>query len=164
MREEFVRQIEFYLAESHRKIVAVWDSLTDDQIWLRPNEQTLAPANQLLHLSGNLRQWVGSALAGLPDKRERDAEFAARSGFEKSEVWQHYASAYALVVKSLQSPCDLGGKVRVQGHDTTVLGVWVHVTEHMSYHTGQLVFFAKQLQGKEFDFYAAWSLNDTADA
>lgn len=157
---EFRRQIGFYLAESRRKIDAVWAGLSEEEIWARPNEQTLAPANQLIHLAGNLRQWVLAALGGAPDARTRDAEFAARGGRAKADVFAEFAEVYDGVLEQLQrdSP-PLAQPVRLQGHDTTALGVWVHVTEHLSYHAGQLVFFGKQLRGREYDLYAGWDLD-----
>ena len=155
---EFRRQINFHLDESARKVEAAWATLSEEEVWQRPNPQTLAPGNQLLHLAGNLRQWVGTHLAGLPAVRARDAEFAARGGLGKAEVYARYAEALAVARRRLAQPLDLLRAVTVQGHATTELGVWVHVTEHLSYHTGQLVFFAKQLRGREFDFYGDWEL------
>ena len=157
---EFRRQIRFHLAESRRKIDAVWANLTEAEVWARTNEQTLAPANQLVHLAGNLRQWVLAALGGAEDVRTRDAEFAARGGRGKAEVFAAFAAVYDGVLAQLASGAPaLDTPVTVQGHATTALGVWVHVTEHLSYHTGQLVFFGKQLRGREYDLYAGWSLN-----
>ena len=160
MTAEFRRQTAFYLAESRRKIDAVWADLSEAEIWSRPNEQTLAPANQLIHLTGNLRQWVLTGLGGAPDVRTRDAEFAARGGRGKEDIYAEFAEVCAAVHAQLASgePA-LTQPLTVQGHTTSALGVWVHVTEHLSYHTGQLVFFAKQLRGREYDLYAGWDLN-----
>ena len=157
---EFRRQTAFYLAESRRKIDAVWADLSEAEAWSRPNEQTLAPANQLIHLTGNLRQWVLSAVGGQPDERSRDAEFAARGGRGKADVYAAFAAVYDAVVEQLAADGPaLTHPLTVQGHATTVLGVWVHVTEHLSYHTGQLVFYGKQLRGREYDLYAGWELD-----
>ncbi len=163
MEEEFRLQISFYLSESFRKIAIIWQSLDEQQLWLRPNEQTLAPANQLLHLTGNMRQWVGAALAGEPNVRKRDAEFSAREGMTKQQIWEDFLAVYTYVKTHLDQPHDLLHMHTVQGHRTTELGIWIHMVEHMSYHTGQLIFFAKHIQNKEFDFYSDWQLNDGAE-
>lgn len=163
LRDEFRRQATWYLDDAAEKVRAVWERLSEAAIWRRPNEQTLAPANQLLHLTGNMRQWVGSALAGLPDVRERDGEFAARSGPSKDELYAAFAEQLAFAKTRLAAADDLLRPVTVQGHRTTELGVWLHQCEHLSYHAGQLVFFAKQLAGREFDFYADWDLNALAE-
>src|SRR5688572_1464565 len=54
--------------------------LPADRLWWRPNEQSNSVGNLLLHLAGNVRQWIVSGLGGAPDTRDRDAEFAATSG------------------------------------------------------------------------------------
>lgn len=147
-----------YLTGDLKKIRVVWAGLTEEQIWHRYNEHTLAPANQLIHLAGNLRQWVLTHLGGQPDVRERDSEFAIRGGRDKADILGDFETAMAQVLNQLDAPVDVGKPLRIQGHDTTPTGVWVHVTEHLSYHTGQLIFHAKSLRDTAYDFYADWDL------
>lgn len=52
------------------------ESLTEEQIWWRPNEASNSTGNLLLHLNGNMRQWIPAPLGGIPNTRDRDAEFA----------------------------------------------------------------------------------------
>ena len=158
MIEEFKRQIRFYLDENEEKIKRVWQDLSEEDIWRRPNEETLAPANQLIHLTGNMRQWVLTSLAGEPAVRTRDAEFAIRGGKTKVEVLTPFLAALASAKTQLAQADDLLRPITVQGHATTELGVWIHMAEHLSYHTGQLIFFAKQLHPKQYDFYGDWEL------
>lgn len=158
MIEEFKRQIKFYLDENETKIKLVWQDLSEDEIWRRPNETTLAPANQLIHLTGNIRQWVLTSLGGQPAVRARDAEFAIRGGKTKVEVLTPFLAVLASAKTQLAQADDLLRPITVQGHATTELGVWIHMTEHLSYHTGQLIFFAKQLHPKQYDFYGDWEL------
>src|SRR5437660_2845283 len=54
------------------------ESLTDEQIWWRPNEASNSIGNLLLHLNGNVRQWILTPLGGIANTRDRDAEFAER--------------------------------------------------------------------------------------
>lgn len=74
-----------------RKIRHCLDQLSEQQIWWRPAPVT-APAaaagkespinsiaNLLLHLDGNVRQWLISGLTGVPDNRDRQSEFDDRS-------------------------------------------------------------------------------------
>ena len=158
MEAEFRRQIAFYLDDSYRKVERVWATLSEEQIWQRPNEQTLAPANQLIHLTGNMRQWVGTHLGGLTAIRMRDTEFAARGGQSKAEILTAFQEVFAFAKTRLAAADDFLTVHTIQGHATTELGVWVHMVEHLSYHVGQLVFFAKQLRGEEFGFYDDWNL------
>src|SRR5689334_16459965 len=66
------------LADALRMIQHCCGQLSDGQIWWRPNESMNSIGNLLLHLTGNLRQWVVSGLGGTADTRNRPAEFAAR--------------------------------------------------------------------------------------
>lgn len=161
MQSEFRKQIKFYLEENERKIELVWAGFSEQEIWMRPNEQTLSPANQLIHLAGNLSQWVLAKLGGSPDHRERDEEFATRGGKTKEEIYGTFTTVLHNVYKQLEQPTDLCREVHVQGHRTSEIGVWIHMVEHLSYHTAQLIFFAKQVKGVEFDFYADWDLSAT---
>src|SRR6266851_6753547 len=60
--------------------------LNQEQVWVRGSENENAVGNLVLHLSGNVRQWIGSGVAGLPDHRQRDAEFDARGGQAPAEL------------------------------------------------------------------------------
>ncbi len=79
------------LAEGMKKIDHCVGQLNDAQIWWRPNpEITDAPmnsiANLMLHLAGNIRQYIVSDLGGTLDNRNRPLEFSDRSGRPKSEI------------------------------------------------------------------------------
>ncbi len=50
--------------------------LNDEQVWHRSQPGLNSIGNLVLHLCGNLRQWVVAGLGGAPDVRNRPAEFA----------------------------------------------------------------------------------------
>src|SRR6185503_20672178 len=84
---EFVEQCIFILEKkSTPKIIKCLDQLTEEQIWMRPNKASNSIGNILLHLCGNITQYVISALGTQPDIRERDLEFSAESGYDKKEL------------------------------------------------------------------------------
>jgi hypothetical protein len=56
------------------------EPLTEEQVWWRPNEQSNSIGNLVLHLNGNVRQWLVDSFEGRDDKRDRPAEFAAQDG------------------------------------------------------------------------------------
>ena len=59
------------LDAAQRLIKHCVNQLTDDQLWWRPSESMNSVANLLLHLCGNLRQWIVSGVGGAADIRER---------------------------------------------------------------------------------------------
>src|SRR5438309_4417399 len=68
------------LRQNMDRISSCLNKLTDDQIWARGTENENAVGNLILHLNGNVRQWIISALGGAPDIRERDKEFDTEGG------------------------------------------------------------------------------------
>ena len=129
--------------------------LTDDQIWARGRESENAVGNLVLHLCGNVRQWIISGVGGQPDHRRRDTEFAARGGASKAELRERlqYTVAEALPVIEKVSAQRLSDRLSIQGYDVTVLGAIYHVVEHFAMHTGQIIFVTKMLTGADLGFY-----------
>jgi hypothetical protein len=58
------------------------ESLTDEQIWWRPNGASNSVGNLLLHLNGNVGQWLVASFNRIEDARNRPAEFDALSSSE----------------------------------------------------------------------------------
>lgn len=130
-------------------------SLSDSQFWWRPNHSSNSIANLLLHLSGNVRQWILSGIAGEPDRRKRQKEFDTRGGMTKEEISAQLRStviAAASVLRSLDSGA-LTARRHIQGNDVTVLEAVYHVVEHFSMHTGQIIYIAKQLADRDLEMY-----------
>jgi uncharacterized damage-inducible protein DinB len=136
--------------------------LTEEQIWARGAETENAAGNLVLHLAGNVRQWIVSAVGGLPDVRRRDEEFAARGGLPASglaALLRETVVQAATVLEALP-PERLSEQIRVQNYDVTVLEAVYHVVEHFSGHTGQIIYLTKLLTGKDLGYYR--HLNRTA--
>src|SRR4051812_21861961 len=60
--------------------------LTEDQIWTRGGENENSIGNLVLHLTGNVRQWIVSTLGNNPIPRDRDSEFNTRRGPPAAEL------------------------------------------------------------------------------
>lgn len=129
--------------------------LTEEDIWWRPNAGSNSAGNLILHLCGNVRQWVMHGLAGRPDVRARDAEFAASGPLPKAELLQQLEATLAEAEAVLQqlAAADLAQPRRIQGFDQTGLSAIFHVVEHFSYHTGQIVYLTKLRTGVDLKFW-----------
>ena len=129
--------------------------LSTDEIWARGHENENAIGNLVLHLNGNVRQWIISGVGGAPDTRARDAEFAARGGVEIPELRERLESTVreAVAVIGKVTPQRMIEHVTVQKYDVTVLEAIYHVVEHFSQHTGQIIFVTKMLTGEDLGFY-----------
>src|SRR5262245_22231263 len=83
----FLRHARFPLLEDYFfKIASAAEAVDDEQVWRRPNESSNSVGNLLLHLSGNVRQWIISGVGGAEDRRDRASEFAARGSVSKAEL------------------------------------------------------------------------------
>ena len=74
------------------KIRLAVDRLTEEQVWVRGSDAENAVGNLMLHLAGNVRQWIVAKIGGKPDVRVRDREFSARGDISKSELMDRLAS------------------------------------------------------------------------
>jgi uncharacterized damage-inducible protein DinB len=131
------------------------DRLSDDQIWLRHSENENSVGNLVLHLCGNVRQWIGHAVAGQPDQRNRDSEFAARGGLPKAALLRKLDEVVDAAVATIRTfpPDRLEEQKSVQNYNVTVFEVIYHVVEHFAQHTAQIIFATKLLTGEDLGYY-----------
>jgi uncharacterized damage-inducible protein DinB len=158
---EFIRHSINRIEENTKKVMKCLDELDEKDIWIYPNESSNSMGNLMLHLCGNIRQYIISSLGGKEDIRERDKEFSARGGLTKNELISKFTEIIN-EAKSIINSVDAGSLLRVrsvQVYEYTGLGIIYHVVEHYSYHTGQIIFFTKMLKNKDLAIYAGIDLN-----
>ena len=143
------------LEQLHGRIQDCLGRLTPEQIWTRNSENENAVGNLVLHLSGNVRQWIGSGIAGLPDHRQREAEFDARGGMAPQELAELLKARIADAVVTIRElpPARLTERIVNQGYNVTVLESIAHVVEHFSQHTGQVILLTKLMTGNDLAYY-----------
>ncbi len=152
----FLEQSREYLTGHYLpKILASVEQLSDEDLWWRPNEASNSVGNLMLHLSGNVRQWIVSGVGGAPDQRERAREFSQRAPLPRAELIAALTGAVreADAVLAGVSRSGLGERRIIQGREVTVFEAIYHVVEHFSTHVGQIVMIAKQRGGKDLGFY-----------
>jgi uncharacterized damage-inducible protein DinB len=149
------------LEESLPRIRTCLAQMTVDEIWARPNEQTVSAGNLVLHLAGNVRQYVVATLGGLPDVRERQAEFDEKGPIPTADLLARLerATAEAAAVIDRLDSAMLLRSYRVQGFVESGLSILVHVVEHFSYHTGQIAYIVKSRKNVDLGFYRGKDLN-----
>ncbi len=159
--EEFIEQSINRIRENTPRINKCLDELNEGDIWLRSNESSNSIGNIILHLCGNIRQYIISSLGNAPDIRERDKEFSATGGLNKNELLNKLSATVEDAVNVIKN-CDEKSLLKihsVQGFSISGMGIIIHVTEHYSYHTGQIAFWTKLLKNKDLGFYAKIDLN-----
>lgn len=129
--------------------------LSAEQVWARGSDNENAVGNLVLHLSGNVRQWITAGVGGKPDIRVREREFSARGDVEPAELVERLKGAVeeaAALIDKLTAE-RLTDRVTIQKYDVTVLEAVAHVVEHFAEHTGQIIFATKLLTGQNPGFY-----------
>ena len=143
------------LAENLDRIESCVPRLSEQLVWARDSDNENAVGNLLLHLDGNLRQWIVSAIGGAPGTRHRPSEFSARSGPAASVLVSNLRAAVQDAVRVIRSVPHhrLTEAVTIQGNETTVLGAIFHVVEHFSGHTYQIILMTKRATHEDLGFY-----------
>lgn len=152
----FIERSRHYLTyEYPTKIERCLASLPRDAVWHRSGEESNSIGNLLLHLEGNVRQWIVSSVGGAPYHRERSAEFAARHGADVRALFTALTATLQEVdsVLSRLSSDELLTHRTIQGRDVTVLDAVYHVVEHFALHTGQIILLTKAYAPGAIHFY-----------
>jgi len=152
IEQEFITYSADKLEQLAGRIQDCLGKLTEEQIWTRNTDNENAVGNLVLHLAGNVRQWVCHAVGGQPDVRHREAEFAAKSGSDAGDRLRTTIADAIAVIRDL-TPDDLMTKTTVQGFNLTKGLAVYHVVEHFAGHTGQIIFATKLLTGQDLGYY-----------
>jgi uncharacterized damage-inducible protein DinB len=158
---EFIEQSLHRIDENTPRINKCMNELEEADAWMRPNNASNSVGNLILHLCGNITQYIISSLGETEDIRERDKEFSANDGYSKSGLMEKL-NATIEKAKGIIQTMDRDNLLRkryVQGFEYSGMGIIIHVTEHYSYHTGQIVFWTKLLKNKDLGFYGGIDLN-----
>src|SRR5262249_32768050 len=137
-----------------RPIRKCLEQLSDDEIWWRPNDASNSVGNLVLHLCGNVRQWIISGVGRTPDVRERDKEFAQREGIPRAKLAPRLRTTIREAGRVLGSVSDedLMRQYSIQGFRLSGLNAISHVYEHFSHHAGQIIYITKMKRGKDLRF------------
>ncbi|HEY8204039.1 MAG TPA: DinB family protein [Pyrinomonadaceae bacterium] len=129
--------------------------LNDEQIWWRANPASNSIGNLLLHLSGNVRQWIVVGLGGAVDTRNRDAEFAQRDVIPRDEILRRLRETLREADRTLADFDNqkLLDRFAIQEMEVSALAAILHVVEHFSMHVGQVVYITKVLTASDLHFY-----------
>ncbi len=150
-----------HINENTPRIEKCFAQLSEEEVWISSNESSNSMGNLVLHLCGNITQYIISALGGRQDKRQRDEEFSAKGGYNKAQLiekLQQVVSQATSIIEEMSEE-ELLRKRKVQGFELSGINIIIHVTEHYSYHTGQIAYYTKQLRDKALHFYGGKDLN-----
>jgi len=161
MATDLKMQVILRMNESKERIVKCLGAYNNDTVWQRPNKQLASVGNLVLHLCGNITQYIISSLGKGPDNRNRDAEFSTENGYDVAQLATMISNTIDTATEIIQqTPETELLRVRmVQGFELSGTGICIHVAEHLSYHTGQIAVHTKLLTEEDLGFYKNADLN-----
>jgi hypothetical protein len=135
------------------------ESLTDEQVWWRPNDLSNSIGNLILHLNGNVHQWLVASFNQLEDNRDRPAEFNQRESISAVSLLDRLGETMqkASQVLAKLTPAELVAPYEIQGYHVTGLDAVYQVVEHFGMHYGQILYISKALSGADLGFYSELS-------
>lgn len=141
------------LSDSVTTLSRCFDRLTDEQIWARGGPHENAIGNLVLHLCGNMRQWILHGVAGAPDVRTRPLEFSTTGGYTRHELLSLYQTNIAEVASTIVAvpAARLSEIIHPQQRTVTVLEAIYQVVVHVQLHMGQIILLTKQLAATDLD-------------
>ena len=154
--ELFIRQSQNLLSRDYLpKIEKCLEVLPRGDLWWRPNPTSNSVGNLLLHLSGNLHQWIVAGVGGLEDNRQRAQEFSADGGSNAALLIEKLRATVRKAVQVLDKleRDQLEHPRTIQGIQITTLGAIYHAVEHLSMHVGQIIYITKLRTGRDLGFY-----------
>lgn len=169
--ETFIAKARSFLSDDFLpKIERCLEQLSDEEVWWRSNPESNSIGNLILHLSGNVRQWIVSGVGGAPDARVRQQEFDERSGITRADLLARLKQTLREADDALAAldAARLLEQRQIQGNDVQLLEAIFHVVEHFSMHTGQMILLTKMLKGSDLKFYdfssgkpqPSWTIDD----
>jgi uncharacterized damage-inducible protein DinB len=139
------------------EIATCLSKLTEEEIWQRGGPHENSIGNLLLHLEGNIRQWILHGIAGQPDVRRRDDEFTLAPSIHSNAA---LANLTATLNEARQVIANLPPARLTEVIDPQPTGTWRHATilvaiykvvSHLDHHTGQIILLTKQMAGIDLD-------------
>jgi uncharacterized damage-inducible protein DinB len=154
--ELFISRSRYWLTKEYPiKLRHCVNALPRATVWARPNQSSNSVGNLLVHLTGNVTEWILGGVGGQSIKRYRAGEFAQREGADAPTLLDNLEAVLReadSVLAGLTAE-DLERSIIIQDRDTTVLGAIYHVVEHFAMHTGQIVLLTKIYAPGKIRFY-----------
>jgi hypothetical protein len=132
------------------------DQLTDNQVWRRAQPHLNSIGNLILHLCGNVRQWIIAGVGGAADVRDRPAEFAERGPIPRAELLRRLDETVAKAGEVLRQVTakQLLAVRRIQGFSVTGLAAIFSCAPHFRGHTQEIIHMTRLQLGDAYRF--AW--------
>ena len=154
--EFFISRSRYWLVKEYPiKIRRCVEVLPPSAVWARANATSNSIGNLLVHLAGNVTEWILGGIGAQTINRNRAEEFARQQGQDGRKLLDDLERVLekADSVLAKLNADDLDRPLVIQARETTVLGAVYHVVEHFSMHTGQIILLTKIYAPDKVHFY-----------
>lgn len=154
--ETFLSRSRYWLTKEYPiKLRHCVNALPPGTVWARPNDGSNSIGNLLVHLAGNVTEWILGGVGGQTISRYRAGEFAQKEGRDGPALLDDLEAVLLKADSVLAglSEKKLERSIMIQGRETTVVGAIYHVVEHFAMHTGQIVLLTKIYAPDKIHFY-----------
>lgn len=131
--------------------------LSEEEVWSSPNIEIPSIANLILHLNGNVRQWFLEGFCEISYTREREKEFSARKSLNISKLKDIINDLSVDIQENIDkiNYNKMIQKKMIQSYYfVSGFSIINHITEHFSYHVGQIATLTKLIKNTDLGFYA----------
>ena len=133
------------------------EQLTDEQVWSRPTEAMNSIGNLMLHLAGNIRQWLVSGIGGEKDIRERPREFSERGPIPRKDLLTRLEAVVAEAQAAIKKTpaADLLRPRPIQSSSVNGFEALFNAVPHFRGHTQEIIHMTRSLLGDGYKY--AWT-------
>ena len=121
----------------------------------RPNDASNSIAVIVQHLNGNmLSRWTDFLTTdGDKPNRDREAEFTEPQSITRAQIMEKWEEGWTCLFNTIEGlvPEDLEKQITVRGQDLSVIDAINRQFIHYGYHTGQIVYLARQIQSEDWE-------------
>ena len=150
----FIAESRQTLHSAHKKMVHCLNQLPDDDLYWRPFESANSLQNIILHLCGNVRQWMMHGVGGADDVRDRPSEFSDHRRLPRLALMERLSNT-VFEADAVLSDFDRTRLIEprtVQGFDSNLLSVIYDCVSHFVGHTHQVVYITRLRLGDAYRF------------
>lgn len=138
-----------YYEEVRDKVHTLVAPISTEQLWTRPYPYGNSIGHLLLHLTGNLNNYIGAQIAKTGYVRNRPLEFTDATKHPKEQVLANFDAAIAMVVATIrkQSGEDWSAPYSdpTEPRTNTRFACFMRMAAHAYHHTGQIIYLVKEL-------------------
>ncbi len=142
--------LESYYEEVRDKIHDLVAPISTEQLWTKPYSYGNSVGHLLLHLTGNLNNYIGAQIVRTGYVRNRPLEFSDTASHPKEKVLANFDAAIAMVLDTIrkQSPEDWSAPYHdpTEPRTQTRFAAFMRMAAHGYHHTGQIIYLVKELQ------------------